>query len=75
MDYSKLLIALANQLDKENKPELADIVDENFEEFLNLLENGELDFDFLFPGGQRDPHSPYSNSGLEVPLCGIPGPQ
>jgi hypothetical protein len=41
MDYKHLLISLADQLDREGKFEQADQVDENFEEFLKLLEEGD----------------------------------
>lgn len=75
MNYTKFLITLANQLDKEGKPELADIIDKDFEEFLELLEEGKLTFDFLQSGGNRDPRSAYSNRSSETPLCGIDGPQ
>lgn len=73
--FATLLIVLADQLDLEGKFEEADVIDENFEEFLKLLEEGELDFDFTFSGGQRDPRGPYSNRGRELPAYGVPGPQ
>lgn len=75
MNNREKLIALADQLDKEGKPELADEIDKNFEEFLQLLEEGKLDFDFTFEGGQHPSDTPTSNRGREVPLCGIDGPQ
>lgn len=74
MDYRKLLIRLADQLDSEGKHQLADVVDKDFEEFLKLLEEGKLDFSFLFHG-TRDPNGPYSNRGRELPIYGVPGPQ
>lgn len=74
-NYRAFLVALADQLDLEEKPELADILDRDFEEFLELLENGELTFDPHFSGGQRDPRQPYSNRGSELPVFAIPGPQ
>ena len=75
MNYAQILIALADQLDKEGKFEEADIIDEDFETFLKLLEEGKLDFDFTYSGGQRDPRGPYSNRGREMPAFGVPGPQ
>lgn len=75
MKNAEKLIALADQLDREGKPMLADIVDQDFQEFLELLEDGKLDFDFLQAGGPRDPRDAYSNRGSETPLCGIDGPQ
>ena len=75
MNNREKLIALANQLDQEGKPELADEIDNDFQTFLQLLEEGKLDFDFTYEGGQRPTRSPYSNRGKEVPLCGIDGPQ
>jgi len=75
MDNRDKLIALANQLDAEGKTEEADEIDKNFEEFLELLESGELDFDFTFSANSRDPRGPYSNEGREVQISGIDGPQ
>ncbi|MHA2218922.1 MAG: hypothetical protein ACXACY_23620 [Candidatus Hodarchaeales archaeon] len=75
MDYRIFLVSLADQLDREGKYRFADIIDEDFEEFLRLLEEGKLDFDFEFSGGSRDPRGPYSNRGRELPLFGVPGPQ
>ncbi|MFA5048410.1 MAG: hypothetical protein WC516_05315 [Patescibacteria group bacterium] len=75
MKNAEKLIALADQLDREGKPMLADIVDQDFQEFLELLGDGKLDFDFLQAGGPRDPRGPYSNRGLEVNLSGIEGIQ
>ena len=69
------LVALANQLDQEGKFEQADLIDENFEEFLKFLGEGKIKFDFTFSGGVRDPRGPYNNVGVEVPIFGIPGPQ
>lgn len=74
MDFRKLLVRLADQLDEEGNHQLADIIDEDFEGFLKLLEEGKLDFSFLFHG-TRDPRDPYSNRGRELPACGVPGPQ
>lgn len=73
--WEKFLIALANDLDDEGKFDLADKVDNDFEEFLKLLEDGELDFNYTFPSGSRDPLLPRSNFGGELTLSGIPGPQ
>lgn len=75
MDYRKFLISLANQLDQEGKPELADILDKEFEEFLQLLEEGKLNFDFTYEGGAHPTGTPTSNRGRETPLCGLDGPQ
>jgi hypothetical protein len=70
------LIALADQLDMEGKFNEADVVDEDFEEFLKLLEEGELTFDYSYSGSARDPRTPYSNPGRgPLPAYGIPGPQ
>lgn len=74
LNCRNFLICLADELDREGKCHLADNIDEDFEEFLELLENGKLDFTFLFHG-QRDPHAPYNNRGTEVPICSITGPQ
>ena len=74
VDYREFLIKLADCLDKEGEHQAADILDENFEEFLKLLEEGKLDFNFLFYG-IRDPEGPYSNKGREMPACGVPGVQ
>ena len=71
MKNIKFLIALANQLDQEGHFEKADLIDENFEEFLKLLGDGKIKFDFTFSGGQRDPNGPYNNFGTEVPIFGI----
>jgi hypothetical protein len=73
--YKKVLVALANQLDAEGKYELADIIDEEWDVFLKLLEEGELEFDFTYSGGSRDPRNPYSHRGRELPAVGVPGPQ
>jgi len=69
--YAEFLIALANQLDQEGKHELADIVDKDFEEFLELLESGELTTEEMFSGGQRNPRLPYSSRGSETPIFGV----
>lgn len=74
-EYKKFLVCLADELDREGKFELANIVDEKWFEFLELLEEGKLTFDFLQSGGNRDPRSAYSNRSSETPLCGIDGPQ
>ncbi len=74
MNYKNFLILFADKLDREEKFELADDIDENFEEFLKMLENGELIFDESFTG-TRDPYGPYSNRGSGLSLSGIPGPQ
>lgn len=75
MNNVEFLIALANQLDEEGKYELADEVDENFQEFLQLLEEGKMDFDFTYNGGVRDPRGPYSNRGRQVCVWDVDGPQ
>lgn len=75
MNNAEFLVALADQLDREGKESLADEVDNGFDEFLELLENGELTFDDLFSGGQRDPRQPYNGRGTEVFTFGVPGPQ
>jgi hypothetical protein len=68
--YAQFLVSLANQLDAEGKTEQADIIDSDFEEFLKLLENGDLEFYEVFSGGARDVRGPYSNLGSGLPLCG-----
>jgi len=76
MNNALFLIALADQLDIEGKIDEADAIDESFEEFLKLLEEGELIFNYDYSGGARDPRSPYSNPGRgPLPAYGIPGPQ
>ena len=75
MSYAKMLVSLADMLDMEGKPEKADLVDKEFQEFLELLENGDLEFDFTFSGGARIP-TQYSNPGRGPTYTyGIPGPQ
>ncbi len=59
------LIKLADELDLEGKFFEAGVLDEGFEEFLKLLEEGDLDFDFTFSAGPRGP-GPYSNRGRET---------
>jgi len=74
--YMKRLISLADELDQEGKFEEADAIDQKFEEFLKLLEDGKLTFDYTYSGGARDPRLPYSNPGRSpIPAYGIPGPQ
>lgn len=75
MNYKLLLLKLADQLDEEGKFQEADIIDKDFEEFLRLLEDGQLDFDFTYSGGSRDPRGPYNSRGHELPCVGVPGPQ
>jgi hypothetical protein len=74
LNYRTFLICLADQLDAEGRSDLADVIDKDWEEFLQLLEEGKLDFNFMFHG-TRNPNDPYSNRGRETPLCAIPGPQ
>jgi hypothetical protein len=74
MNYREFLVRLADTLDSEGRSDLANKIDEDFEEFVKLLEEGKLDFDFTF-FGKRDPRLPYSNRGRELPLHGVPGPQ
>ena len=74
VNYREFLVKLADCLDEDGESQAADIVNENFEEFLKLLEDGKLDFNFLFHG-IRDPEGPYSNKGRGLPACGVPGPQ
>lgn len=69
--HARFLVALADQLDQEGKHEQADMIDKDFEEFLELLENGELTTEELMSGGQRDPRLPYSNRGGETPIFGV----
>lgn len=69
--HKKFLIALANQLDLEGKSDKADQIDQNFEEFLKLLEEGKLQFDNTFVVGDRDPRLQRGNLGRETTLSGI----
>jgi hypothetical protein len=71
MTYRQALISLANQLDLEGKFSQADEIDENFEEFLKLLEDGKLEFDFTFSSSPRGMYLP--NRGFEQTLSGITG--
>jgi len=71
MNYKKYLILLADQLDMEGKFSQADVIDEDFEEFLQLLEKGELDFDFTMSSSLRERYMP--NRGFEQTLEGITG--
>lgn len=73
--HAEFLVALADRLDQEGNHELADVIDKDFEEFLDLLESGELDINQPFSGGQRDPRQPYSGRGTEMFTFGVPGPQ
>lgn len=74
MNYRLFLIKLADYLNDDGEHDASDIINENFEEFLKLLEEGKLDFSFLFHG-TRDPRDPYSNRGRELPIHGVPGVQ
>ncbi len=65
--YANFLVGLSNQLKKEGKYELADEVEENWDEFLKLLESGELNFDFTQSSSPRGTNTP--NRGREVPAC------
>ena len=69
------LIKIADQLDQDGQFDQADLIDENFEKFLRLLENGDLTFEEMFSSGPRNPKEPYSNRGAELPIFAIPGPQ
>lgn len=71
--YAKFLVALANQLKREGKDELADIVEEDWDEFIEMLESGQLNFDFTQSSSPRGTNTP--NRGRETPAYGIPGPQ
>ena len=71
--FIKTLVALANQLDQEGKLDKADQIDENFEEFLALLESGEFEFNNTFVNGPRDPRLQRGNLGPELTLSGMPG--
>lgn len=62
--YAEFLISLANQLDIEGKFDKADLIDEDFETFLELLEEGKLNFENLYSWSPRDPRSPYCNPGI-----------
>jgi hypothetical protein len=76
MEHTKFLIVLADNLDEAGEYELADMVDENFKEFLDLLESGKLTFNPQFSGGSRDPRGPYSNRGVgPITISDVPGPQ
>lgn len=68
---AEFLVALADELDQEGKPQLADEVDRDFEEFLKLLEEGKLDMFQQYSGEPRDPRGPYSNLGRETTIHGV----
>ena len=76
MNYNmKCLLSLTNQLRKEGKSGYADVIDKNFKEFLELLEKGELNFDFTFTDSPRSKlKDPYSNRGRRKNLSSITGP-
>lgn len=70
--HVQFLLDLADRLDEEGKFEQASMVDDSFEEFLELLENGKLTFNNQFSGGARDPRGPYGNAGRgPVPAFGV----
>lgn len=72
LSRAEFLVALANKLDQEGKFEDADLIDENFQEFLDFLESGAFTFDPQFSGGARDPRYPYSNKGIgPIPAFGV----
>ena len=73
--HAEFLMALADRLDIEGKPELADVIDKDFEEFLELLESGEFECCEPLSGGSRDPRTPYGNRGRQTFLADISGPQ
>ena len=68
-----LLISLADALDSEGKFDMADEIDVDFEEFIKLLEDGKLEFDFTFSSSPRGDYT--SNRGREMNTYSIPGPQ
>ena len=66
------LIKLADALDEVGEYEKADQIDKDFQEFLELLEKGELTFDYTYSLGPRDPRQPYSNPGRgPMPTVGV----
>ena len=71
LNFTHFLVALANDLDHQGKFEQADEIDENFEEFINLLEKGEVAFDSTYYVGPRDPRKQRENLGRETTLSGI----
>ena len=68
--HSKFLIILTQQLIKEGKHDKASVINEDFDEFLELLESGELNFDYTFEGGMRPSNM---NRGSGKQLCEIEG--
>jgi len=62
MENKQFLIRLANQLDVENKQDLAYVVRKNFDEFLEMLENGEIDFDM--EKSDLNPRDTFSSGGI-----------
>jgi hypothetical protein len=46
--YLKSFESIANRLDQEGKFEDADLLDEEFKRFLELLEEGKLTFDYEY---------------------------
>lgn len=71
MDYKHFLISLADEFDRDGEFNKADQVDENFDEFLKLLEEGKLQFDNTFFIGCRDPRLQRGNLGRETTVSGI----
>ena len=72
LSRAEFLVALADRLDQEGMFEDADLIDENFQEFLDFLESGHFTFDPQFSGGARDPRMPYSTKGIgPIPAFGV----
>lgn len=71
--YAQFLNALTLQLIREGKLDLAKKVEDSWDEFLELLESGKLNFDFTQSSSPRGTNTP--NRGRETPAYGMPGPQ
>lgn len=71
--FTNFLVSLADDLDQQGEFTKADLIDENFEEFLKLLEEGKLEFNNTFFTGpvNRDPRLPRGNLGRETSLSAI----
>jgi len=72
--YAQFLNGLTVQLVREGKLEMAEKVEESWDEFLELLESGKLNFDFTFSSSPRGKDN-VPNRGRETPAFGVPGPQ
>lgn len=72
--YERFLNDVVAQLRKEGKWDLAETIDEDWDEFLELLEQEKLNFDFTESTSPRGKDN-MVNKGRETPAYGMPGPQ